>query len=182
MSPDRSFPATAAEGSTSRADRPFIADAGPLIALGRIERLPLLHELFGLGLIPPAVHRETAVGSGRAGAAAVGRALDAGWLRVVPLADGARAARLVHLVDAGEAEAIALCLMTDARFLLVDDARGRRVARGAGISVVGVPGVLLAAKAAGRLAAVSPVIEDLAGVGYRLSRRLVETVRRRANE
>ena len=85
-------------------------------------------------------------------------------------------------MDAGEAEAIALCLLTDARFLLIDDARGRRVARGAGSSVVGVPGVLLAAKAAGHLAAVSPVIEDLAGVGYRLSRRLVETVRRRANE
>ena len=182
MSPDRSAPAGATEGSTSRAHRPFVADAGPLIALGRIERLPLLHELFGLGLIPPAVHRETAVGSGRAGAAAVGRALDAGWLRVVPLADEARAARFVHLVDAGEAEAIALCLTTDARFLLIDDARGRRVARSVDISVLGVPGVLLVAKAAGHLAAVSPVIGDLADIGYRLSRRLVETVRRRANE
>ncbi|MYG12874.1 MAG: DUF3368 domain-containing protein [Gammaproteobacteria bacterium] len=166
----------------SRVDRPFVADAGPLIALGRIGRLHLLRELFGLGLIPPAVHAEVAVGSGRAGAAAVGQVLEAGWLRVVRLEEGTQATRFARLVDAGEAEAIALCLSRAVRFLLIDDAKGRKVAQSAGIPVMGVAGVLLAAKTAGHLPAVSLVIEDLVGVGYRLSRSLVEAVQRRANE
>ncbi len=163
-------------------ERPFIADAGPLIALGRIGRLHLFRDLFGQGLIPPAVHREIAVGSGRAGAAAVGQVLDAGWLRVVPLQDRTQAERFSRLVDAGEAEAIALCLNQSARFLLIDDAKGRKLAHSAGLNVVGVAGVLLVAKAAGNLAAVGPVIADLLSVGYRLSNSLIDAVLRNANE
>lgn len=166
----------------SELKKPFIADAGPLIALGRIERLHLLQKLYGRGLIPPAVHREIAVGSGRAGAAMVGRALDVGWLKVVPLEDRTQAERFARLVDSGEAEAIALCLTQAARLLLIDDAKGRKVAQSLGLPVVGVAGVLLAAKAAGHLAAASPVIEDLVGIGYRLSSRLIEAVQRSANE
>ena len=161
---------------------PFVADAGPLIALARIERLSLLQRLFGDGLVPPAVHREIGVDSGRPGATAIRHALCAGWLQVVPPEDDAHMAGFARVLDAGEAEALALCLQQDVRFLLIDDAKGRKVARRAGIPLVGVAGILLAAKARGLLVAVSPVIEDLIGVGYRLSRRLVDGVRRSANE
>ena len=81
-----------------------------------------------------------------------------------------------------KAEAITLCLQRQGRFLLIDDAKGRTVARQAGIPMVGVAGVLLAAKSRGLLVAVSPVLNDLEGVGYRLSRRLIDGVRRSANE
>ena len=168
--------------SHPRTEPPFVADAGPLIALARVDKLPLLHSLFGNGLIPPAVHRETRPESGRPGATGIRRALTAGWLKVAPLADDARIAELLRVVDAGEAEAIALCLRRSARFLLIDDAKGRRVARRAGIPMAGVAGILLAAKSSGLLGAVGPVLDDLAGVGYRLSRQLIEGVRRRVNE
>ena len=161
---------------------PFVADAGPLIALARVEKLPLLRSLFGTGLIPPAVHQEVQTGSGRPGANRIGEALTAGWLRVTPLADDAQVANLVRVVDPGEAEAIALCLERSARFLLIDDAKGRKVARRAGLPLVGVAGVLLAAKSRGLLVAVSPILEELASVGYRLSRQLIDGVRRNANE
>lgn len=160
----------------------FIADAGPLIALARVEKLLLLRSLFGIGLIPPAVHQEVQTASGRPGAARIGEALSAGWLRVTPLADDTLAANLALIVDAGEAEAIALCLERKANFLLIDDAKGRRIAECAGVSLVGVAGVLLAAKSRGLLVDVSPVLDELAGVGYRLSRQLIDSVRRKANE
>ena len=161
---------------------PFVADAGPLIALARVRRLGLLRRLFDRGIVPPAVHREMAVDSGRPGANVIGRAFDAGWLRLATLAEDARVAEFSALLDAGEAEAIALCLRAPVRFLLIDEARGREVARRAGIPVVGVAGVLPAAKANGQLSAVGPVLEDLVGVGYRLSRGLLGEVRRRAGE
>lgn len=161
---------------------PFVADAGPLIALARVERLLLLRRLFGNGLIPPAVHRECRTESGRPGANRVGQALSAGWLRVAPVGDSDQLGGLLRVVDDGEAEAMALCLQQPTRFLLIDDAKGRKVARRVGIPVVGVAGVLLVAKSRGLLDAVSPVLDDLTGVGYRLSRRLIDGVRRSANE
>ncbi|MDE0691668.1 MAG: DUF3368 domain-containing protein [Gammaproteobacteria bacterium] len=161
---------------------PFAADTGPLIALARVERLQLLPRLFGAGVIPPAVRREVQVESGRPGAKRIGEALSAGWLQVAACADPAPIADLRREVDAGEAEAIMLCLQRQARLLLIDDAKGRRVARRAGVPLVGVAGVLLAAKSRGLLDAVSPVLEDLAAFGYRLSLQLVDHVRRRAGE
>lgn len=179
----RSEPSAGDDGKTvPRKDSPFVADTGPLIALARIERLQLLRRLFGDGVIPPAVQREARIESGRPGAKGIAQAISAGWLRVAPLADDARLADFLRVVDAGEAEAITLCLQRQARFLLIDDARGRTVARQAGIPLVGVAGVLLAAKSRGLLVAVSPVLDDLAGAGYRLSRRLIDGVRRSANE
>ena len=182
MSDPKAPQASAGGQFTPSEGRPFIADAGPLIALARVDQLHLLRHLFGGGMIPPAVHQEIAIGSGRPGAAAIGLALEAGWIRVVPLADEAQAASLARIVDSGEAQAIALGLQQDARFLLIDDAKGRRAARRAGLPLVGVAGILLAAKAQGRLAAVSPVMEELASVGYRLSARLMDGVRRSAGE
>ena len=163
-------------------DLPFVADTGPLIALARVERLHLLPRLFGNGVIPPAVHREARTESGRPGARRIGEALSAGWLRVATLADDEQATDLLRVVDAGEAEAMALCLQRQGRLLLIDDAKGRKVARRAGIPLVGVAGVLLAAKSKGLLTTVSPALDDLAAIGYRLSSQLVDGVRRRANE
>lgn len=161
---------------------PFVADTGPLIALARVERLLLLRRLFGNGLIPPAVHQECRTESHRPGANRIGEALGAGWLRVAPVLDDGRLADFLRIVDGGEAEAMALCLQQPTRFLLIDDEKGRKVARRLGIPMVGVAGVLLVAKSRGLLATVSPVLEDLTGVGYRLSQRLVDAVRRSANE
>ena len=53
----------------------IVADAGPLIGLGKIGRLPLLQALYGTVLIPPCVHEELRVGSGLPGAVAAGRAI-----------------------------------------------------------------------------------------------------------
>ena len=86
-----------------------------------------------------------------------------------------------HL-DRGEAEAIGLAEQRSARFLLIDDAKGRRIARQRGVRVVGVAGVLLAAKSQDALGVVAPVLDTLSRAGYRLSPRLVASVLTRADE
>lgn len=161
-------------------NRPVVADTGPLIALARVERLELLRRRYERVVVPPAVHAELALDSNRPGARALSRAVDAGWLTVETVTDMGLVRELARLLDPGEAEAIALAEQEHAVFLLVDDARGRRIARSRGVSVVGVAGVLLAAKARGELAAVRPIIEALANTGYRLSPGLVAGVLARA--
>ena len=136
--------------------RPVVADTGPLIALARVERLELLQQQYGRVVVPLAVHAELALDSDRPGARVLSGAFNAGWLTVRPVTNSGLVRELARLLDPGEAEAIALAEQEAARFLLVDDARGRRIARSRGIAVVGIAGVLLAAKSRGEIAAVGP--------------------------
>ena len=161
---------------------PIVADTGPLIALARTGRLELLHRLFRHIIIPPAVHEELAIGSGRPGATALAGALAAKWISVESVASRRVALELAQLLDNGEAEAIALAEQLDARFLLIDELAGRKIARRRGVSVTGVAGVLLSAKASGAVVAVRPILQELSEAGYRLSSRLLASVLRRAGE
>ena len=161
---------------------PVVADTGPLIGLARIEHLGLLRRLYEQIIVPPAVHGELALDSGRPGATVLSGAFRAGWITVEAVTDSALVRDLAQLLGPGEAEAVALAGQTGARFLLVDDARGRRVARSREIPVVGLAGVLLAGKSQGAIAAVGPVLEELANTGYRFSPLLIAGVLTRAGE
>ena len=163
--------------------RPVVADTGPLIALARVARLELLRQRYGRVVVPPAVHAELALDSDRSGARALSGAFNAGWLTIGSVTSSGSVRELAGLLDPGEAEALALAEQEAARFLLVDDARGRGIARSRDIAVVGAVGVLLAAKShRGEIAAVSPILEALTNTGYRLSPRLVAGLLDRAGE
>ena len=163
-------------------NRVVVADTGPLIALARIDHLDLLRDLHRGIVVPPTVHAELAIGSGKPGARILAEAFAAQWITVKPVVDAVEVASITRLLDPGESEAIVLTEQENARFLLIDDARGRRIARGRGLPVVGVAGLLLGAKAGGTLSEVRPLLESLSQVGYRLSPRLVAAVLERADE
>ncbi|MGC9523729.1 MAG: hypothetical protein ACP5HG_17895 [Anaerolineae bacterium] len=88
-----------------------VANAGPLIALGRIDQIGLLPALYGQLYIPRAVQREVVSEAGeRPGAAEVGRA---DWIRVVDVGDTMAVQLLRERLDAGESEAIVLAMSDD---------------------------------------------------------------------
>ena len=161
-----------------------VADAGPLIGLARIDRLSVLASLYGSVLVPELVLAELHVDSDRPGARALSAALAQGTIRPQALPEGSATelARLGLLLDAGEASAILLAEQTQCRFLLIDERRGRQIARARGIPVVGLAGVLLAAKRSGLLPSVASTLADLSREGYRLSDALVSEVLRLAGE
>lgn len=159
-----------------------VADAGPLIALARVQRLALLQQLYGQVAIPSAVRDELRLTDGRPGARALEQALNEGWLHVRILEDRTDQAMLDLLLDEGEVEAILLAEQVSCRFLLIDDRKGRAVARQRGLPVVGVAGVLLAAKSLQLVPEIRPVLLELAGIGYRLSQELIERVVELAGE
>ena len=104
------------------------------------------------------------------------------WVSVESVVSRHVVLELSKLLDDAEAEAIALAEQLDARFLLIDELAGRKIARRRGVSVTGVAGVLLSAKARGAVVAVGPIVEELSKAGYRLSPGLVASVLQRAGE
>jgi predicted nucleic acid-binding protein len=160
-----------------------ISDAGPLIALSRIEQLSLLKKLYGAVLIPVAVQNELCCDTNLPGARGLRHALDDGWIEVHELVDETGALVTLQLIlDPGESQAILLAERIGCRFVLMDERRGRQLAKSRGLKVVGIAGVLLAAKKKGLLDAVYPELEKLRKAGYRLSTQLIDEVLRLAGE
>ena len=147
----------------------IVADASPLIGLARLDRLFILRQLYQTVLVPPRVLTELSIESDLPGARRLGTALAEDWLRSAPLERSDELTVLYDLLDAGEAEAILLAAERTGSLLLIDDRRGRMVARARGIPVVGTGGALLLAKRKGLIDRLRPEIDRLAEVGYRLS-------------
>lgn len=160
--------------------RIVMADAGPLIALARIEALHLLRGLFGRVFVTQVVRDEILPPAHRfADAEVFARALGEGWIEVVDMApDGWQP--LNPGVDAGEASAIhAACRWPeagDAVLLVMDDRAGRAEARMRGITLVGTAGIIGLAKTEALVPAARPLLEQLARVGYFLSPAVIDAV------
>jgi len=132
--------------------------------------------------VPKAVHAELQLGSSGRETEVLAECFHHDWLQVVPVASSSTLEELKKIVDPGEAEAILLAERLNCRFLLIDDRKGRRIAVNRGHKVVGVAGLLLAAKQQKRIESVTPLINRMAALGYRLSSGLCREISQLAQE
>lgn len=151
----------------SSARRVVVSDAGPLIALGRLDLLHVLPALFAQVQVPRAVLNECMARPQNADAARIKFAVDRQWLT---LCDATPIA--MQGLDLGERAAITRALEIGAG-LLADDRAARQHAAALGLVVIGTLGVLVLAKRAGSLASIRPLIDALRTSGQRLSRAAV---------
>jgi predicted nucleic acid-binding protein len=160
--------------------RVVIADAGPLIALARIESLHLLRQLFGRVCITTTVCDEILpTNAAFADADLLARALAQGWVDVVevPQSDGRP---LNPGVDAGEASSIHLAhhwrKAGDAVLLVMDDRAGRLEAKSHGLALIGSAAIIGLAKKEGLVNAARPLLEQLVASGYFIGPSIVSAV------
>lgn len=149
----------------------LVADASALIALSVCDSLPLLEALFGTVLVPEAVFLEvSAVDKPQSDRL---RSYLQGKVRTVEMQ------RFVYLdafADAGETQAMLLYKEVAADYLLIDDKRGRKVAKINQIKTVGSLGVLLQAKRVGLIPRVAPLIAQIAASPVFMGESLIQTV------
>ncbi|MBM5801844.1 MAG: DUF3368 domain-containing protein [Cyanobacteria bacterium K_DeepCast_35m_m2_023] len=160
-----------------------VADAGPLIALARVERLHLLEELSQQVLITQAVAAELQLEerAQRVDGQHLQSAVAAGWLRthngtvpqLQPLNPG---------VDSGEASAISLAVhlqtMGSSVLLLIDDRAGRAEAQHQGLSLVGTAAVAILAAEDGLTPSPLDRLNTMRSTGYYLSDAVLDSVAR----
>ena len=155
----------------------LIADSSALIALSVCNSLDLLEKVFGSVLVPEAVYLETTQPDKK----------EAQKLKAF-LQDKVRHVEMHSYVfldafaDVGETEAMLLYKQLSADKLLIDDQRGRKVAKINRISTIGSLGVLLFAKEQGLITAVSPLLKQIENSDIYLSPKLMATVLELAKE
>lgn len=138
-----------------------VSDTSPLLNLARIGRLELLVHLYGHVLIPPGVYEELVRNQNDTSWI---EPSSTAWLTVASPSDRRHVADLSRNLDRGEAEAIALAVERKADLLLIDEREGRRVATRAGLKIIGLIGVIVAAKNHGLVAQIKPILDELINV------------------
>lgn len=152
-----------------------VADTSPLLHLARIGRLELVAAAIGPVLVPRTVWSELIQPGTRAEVVDSLRA--AAWIEV---RDDPASVDLG--LDPGETASILLAEELSADALLIDERRGRSVAAGRGIAVIGTLGILAGAKRAGAVDRVAPLIAELQADGFWLAPALVEALLRGLGE
>ena len=122
-----------------------VADTTPIITLIKLQRLDLLEKLFDTVIVPHAVFEELISNSKYFTEAQI--IVECPFLKRLEVSDrqSIKILREVVGLDAGESEAIALAEENHADLLIIDERKGRRVAKQMDLKIIGTIGILLQA-------------------------------------
>ncbi len=170
--------------------RVVIADAGPLIALAKIDQLGLLQALFGGVTITSVVANEVLADDLFPETPVLKAALKQDWMSILSVTDDWQVEchdwMNLYQIDLGEATSLTYASRCkaagDPALVVLDDARGRAAAEHADIALIGTVGLLLLAKNRGLVPAVKPLLLHLRSHGYFLSERLMRAAIEQAAE
>lgn len=153
-----------------------IADTTPLISLMKIDRLELLKELFEKVYIPEAVYQELTRNTLFRNEAQ--EIKSCGYIQVMNVDDKKAVGILRRAtgLDAGESEAIVLIEEQQGNLLLMDEMKGRTVAKQMGIKIMGTIGILMIALEKHKIAYTEIVdaVEVLRDSGRHIKKELYE--------
>jgi len=139
----------------------IISDTSCLIALQNIGLLNLLKDLYQEILITQEVKNE------------FGSDLP-DWIIVLEVKNKEKQAEIEERLDKGEASSIALALEIKDSVLIIDEIKGRKIAKSLNIEIIGTIGILLLADKRGLIKDVLSIILRLVNKGFRLSDKLID--------
>lgn len=153
-----------------------ISDTTPIISLLKINQLELLHHLFGEVQIPDAVYEELI--SNAKFQKEAEKILRVEYVKKVIVEDKKSVTLLRRAtgLDTGESEAIILSDEIKADLLLMDELKGRQVAKQMGLNIMGTVGILMTAFDEELLSAeeIEQCIDVLRSNGRHISEKLYE--------
>jgi predicted nucleic acid-binding protein len=147
----------------------IISDTSCFILLDKIGELPLLQKLFGCVMTTQIIAEE------------FGKNLP-GWVQLQNPADRNYQLLLQAALDKGEASAIALALEQKDCLLIIDEQKGRKLAKQLGLTITGTLGVLAQAKQNGLIPMLLPLVDKIKQTDFRLSEELIKETLKQVGE
>lgn len=155
-----------------------VADSSPLISFAILGKLDTLSQTFTGIYIPEAVYNEVSVWN----KPYTTELKDFSQSRVRVVQNRLAVAMLSNDLDLGEAEVIVLALENNINDILIDDYKGRRIARLNNLYPIGTIGVLLQAKKLGHINDVKSLLDILISNKIRISQQLYQKALKLAGE
>jgi predicted nucleic acid-binding protein len=154
-----------------------ISDTSVISNLLKIGQAQLLHQLYNQIIIPPTVYQELSVINSQKAF------IDTqNWIRVIEPPES-KVFFLLDYLDRGEAEAIVLYKEINAELLLIDELRGRTIARNMGVQLIGLIGILIKAKQLNLINSVKRYLDALQNdANFRIGSKLYNEALIKANE
>ncbi|RKR82750.1 putative nucleic acid-binding protein [Mucilaginibacter gracilis] len=146
-----------------------ITDTSCFIILEKIHALEFLNKIFDIVLTTPEIAFE------------YGHPLPS-WVTIQRVGNTKLQQQFNHLLDPGEASAIALAHETPCQYLITDDRAARKFAESLGLQVKGSVGVLIYAKQKGIIKAIKPYIQQIEKTNFRISTVLISRILEAAGE
>lgn len=156
----------------------IISDTTPIISLLKAEQLDLLEKLFHEVIIPKAVYNELISNVKFRNEAQIIKNCSYIFVEEVIDTKSVNIFRRVTGLDAGESEAIVMADEKKADLLLMDERKGRMVAKQMGLTITGTVGILLQSFDEGLLNAdeIRESINKLKECGIRISDSLYDLI------
>lgn len=160
--------------------RRVIVNSTPLLVLGNIGQLDVLHKMYGEIIIPEAVFREV---TEKDDAASQAVCAANNWIIVEAVQNTSEYALYRARLHAGEVETMILAQQSPkADLIVLDDNAARKTAEFLGLTVTGTIGILLKAKQNGIIAQIKPLLNEIMQNGFFISDRLLQMILQAAGE
>lgn len=155
-----------------------VSDTTPIISLLKANQLELLERLYGRVLIPRAVYGELVENSRYKNEAETIKTMDSLKTMEVENVKSVNILRAVTGLDAGESEALIMYDEQKAELLLMDERKGRSIAKQLGIRHIGTAGILMLAYDKNMIQAekVKGCIDSMLINGIRLDKKVCNMV------
>ena len=139
--------------------RKIIVDTSCLIILSKIKELNLLKLLYEEILITEVVAKE------------FNEPLP-DWITVCPIKFNEKEFLFEKRIDKGEASVIILALERSNSTIIIDDFKGRALAKELGIKVTGTIGIIISAKNKKLIPSIKPILEKIKETNFYISKKL----------
>ncbi|PHI19771.1 hypothetical protein CEQ90_11125 [Lewinellaceae bacterium SD302] len=142
----------------------IVSDASPIIALNDIGHLEILYDLYGEILITDVVAKEVELTTPE-------------WITITDEYDNNLYKSYLKSLDPGEASSIAYSLGKSELTLIIDERKGRKIAKDSGIKIIGLLGVIVVAQREGKIERGEAIIDRLVKNGFRVSDKILDLVK-----
>jgi predicted nucleic acid-binding protein len=159
----------------------IVADAGPLIAFARMDKIFILNKLFSTISITKTVVNECTKNLSLPGATTIQNHIKKNQIHVSADPAIKELATANEILGPGELTAIQYAYNQQCP-LLIDEKLGREVAKKFTLKIIGTAGILLLAKKKNIISDVKTLIQQLKTCNYRLSQELISEILKQANE